>query len=310
MNELKIHFLNTIWSDAIILESNNKYAFVDTGSAFYYPMINSHLNNYNIKNIEFILLTHFHSDHYGNIINILNDYNVKELYLKRYYGLDGTTASGYASNEEYIEHELMIYNKIIETANQQGTKIIFVDEMELDTMMLPFDSHNLELYDIDNKLYKLYIDENSPYYMQKPFNENFNSIGTFINVANNHIFLGADVTSSLPNEEKLQNLAVKMINKYYQKYQINHINIYKSCHHGGSGTNTFELCQLLKPNYAVITNTDKWLDNWQTIPNLKKANENVEILKCDYQKYIFTINDAISYQKISEESLFITLNKK
>ena len=47
--ELKIHFLNTIWSDAIILESNNHFAFVDTGSKFYYPMIKDHLTKYNIN---------------------------------------------------------------------------------------------------------------------------------------------------------------------------------------------------------------------------------------------------------------------
>ena len=39
MKALKIHFLNTIWSDAILIESNNRYAFIDTGSSFYYPMI-------------------------------------------------------------------------------------------------------------------------------------------------------------------------------------------------------------------------------------------------------------------------------
>lgn len=69
MENLKIHFLNTVWSDAIILESNNKYAFIDTGSLFYYPMIKNHLQEYNINTIEFILLTHFHSDHYGNVID-------------------------------------------------------------------------------------------------------------------------------------------------------------------------------------------------------------------------------------------------
>ena len=49
MNKLKIHFLNTIWSDAIILEVNQKYGFVDTGSTFYYPMIEKHLEEYNSK---------------------------------------------------------------------------------------------------------------------------------------------------------------------------------------------------------------------------------------------------------------------
>ena len=65
MKTFKIHFLNTIWSDAIILERNKKYGFVDTGSLFYYPMIKDYLGKLEIKDIEFIILTHFHSDHYG-----------------------------------------------------------------------------------------------------------------------------------------------------------------------------------------------------------------------------------------------------
>ena len=102
MKELKIHFLNTIWSDAIILENDGHYAFVDTGSSFYYPMIEKHLNEHEISNIDFIILTHFHNDHYGNVAKIISNYKVGKLYLKRYYGLDGTTSSGYSSNEEYI----------------------------------------------------------------------------------------------------------------------------------------------------------------------------------------------------------------
>ena len=100
-----------------------------------------------------------------------------------------------------------------------------------------------------------------------------------------------------------------MINKIYEKHNINHIDIYKSCHHGGSGTNTKELCDLLKTKYAIITNTDRWLDNYSTIPNLKESNNNVVVLKTDHQKYIFNISKDISYEEIKDESLFILLNK-
>ena len=310
MENLKIHFLNTVWSDAIILESNNKYAFIDTGSLFYYPMIKNHLQEYNINTIEFILLTHFHSDHYGNVINLLKDKKVNKLYIKRYYGLDGTTAKGYTSNEEYTQHELMTFYQILDTAKEFNTEVIFVDELGLETLNITFDCHTLELYDIQNTVYKLYCEKDSPYYQQKAFNENYSSIGVFIKVNDKHIFLGSDVTCSKTNAIELQERAITMINKHYQKYHINHIDIYKSCHHGGGGTNTLELCKLLNPDYAIITNTDQWLDNWPTIPNLKEANNNVKVLKSDHQKYIFNMDEKITYQEIKEESLFITLQKK
>ena len=91
MDKMKIHFLNTIWSDAIILEKDNHFAFVDTATDFYYPMIQKHLKDFNIETIDFIVLTHFHGDHYGNVASLINDYNVKTLYLKRYYGIEGST---------------------------------------------------------------------------------------------------------------------------------------------------------------------------------------------------------------------------
>ena len=121
MEKVKIHFLNTIWSDAIILENNNHYAFIDTASDFYYPMIKNHLKQHNIKDIDFILLTHFHSDHYGNVSSLIKDYNVKTLYMKRYYGVEGSTGSGAESDEEFLENELgrkiEIKNSAIEIRN-------------------------------------------------------------------------------------------------------------------------------------------------------------------------------------------------
>ena len=78
MKDLKIHFLNTIWSDAIVIECNNHYGLVDTASSFYYPMVEEHLKKLNVINIDFIILTHFHTDHYGNLSKLINNFNIKK----------------------------------------------------------------------------------------------------------------------------------------------------------------------------------------------------------------------------------------
>lgn len=309
MNKLKIHFLNTIWSDAIVLEKNNHFAMVDTGSPFYYPMVNDHLKNNNVNSLEFIFLTHFHVDHYGNIKNIVNDFKVKTLYMKHYHGLDGTTSSGYASNEEYIENEFKNYNDIINACSLNGTKIVFIDEHVSDELLLNFEGTVLDVYNFNNLLYDLYSNPDSNFYMQKRFNENFNCSGIFIKENNHNIFLGGDVTCSIADIPEVKTLSYKMVEKIYNKYKINHIDIYKSCHHGGGGTNTPLLCNLIKARFVVITNTARWLDNWDTFKNLQNAFESVQILPTDHQKYIFEISNSITYKIIKEESLFLTLNK-
>ncbi len=310
MESLKIHFLNTIWSDAIILENNNSFGFIDTGSSFYYPMIEKHLNEYNIFNIEFIILTHFHNDHYGNIYSIIKNYNVKKLYLKHYYGLDGTNSSGYASTEEYIENEFNRYYEILNIAKERNTEVIFIDDFNEDCINISFNNINLELYECKNRIYEMYSNPKSEFYNEKRFNENFNSIGVFTKVNGYNIFLGGDLTCSSTDIVELKELSLKVINLIYKKHNIDHIDIYKSCHHGGGGTNTLPLCNLLKARNVIITNTSKWLDTYNTYDNLKLSYKDVNILKTDYHKYIFSVNEDITYKTIDDTSLFITLDKK
>lgn len=310
MESLKIHFLNTIWSDAIILESNNSFVFIDTGSSFYYPMIENHLKDYNISEIEFIILTHFHNDHYGNIYNIIKNYNVKKLYLKQYYGLDGTNSSGHTSTEEYIENEFNRYYEILNIAKERNTEIIFIDDFNEDCINVSFNNINLELYECKNRIYEMYSNPESEFYNEKRFNENFNSIGVFTKVNGYNIFLGGDLTCSSTDIIELKELSIKVLNQIYKKHNINHIDIYKSCHHGGGGTNTLPLCNLLKARNVIITNTSKWLDTYNTYDNLKSSYKGVNILKTDYHKYIFSVEEDITYKMIADTSLFITLDKK
>lgn len=309
MQNLKIHFLNTIWSDAIVLESNGKYCMVDTGSSFYYPMVEKHLKDLGVEKLEFIILTHFHTDHYGNLKNIINDFKVEKVYLKHYHGLDGTTSSGYASNEEYIENEFKNFYAILDSAKTRATDIIYMDDFGLDMIDVCFGDVTLEIWDAKNRLYDLYSDPNSNFYQEKRFNENFNSAAVFIKVNGHNVFLGGDMTCSKTDIEEVKGLSIKIVNEIYKLHNINHIDVYKSCHHGGGGTNTAELCDLLKANYCIITNTARWLDTYNTFDNLRIANSNVEILPTDFQKYIFNFNEEITYEVIKEDSLFITLNK-
>lgn len=105
----KIHFINVQegGSDAIILESNGHFAMVDTGEDYDFPdgsdsrypwregietsykhvltdRVFRRLKELGVQKLDFILVTHTHSDHIGNVDELLSTYPVDRVYLKKY----------------------------------------------------------------------------------------------------------------------------------------------------------------------------------------------------------------------------------
>ena len=231
------------------------------------------------------------------------------VYIKKYSGHEGITGAGYASNEEYLLHEKGKYEEILE-ASKKVESVIFLDDMT-SPYVINFNGVELELYNTTNHLVNLYEDETREYYHINKFSENANSVPIYINVNNHTVFLGSDLVDSDSSVPEFDNLAKRVIKEIYSRHGINHIDIYKSCHHGGGGTNSYKLFELLNADHIVITNTDKWLDNWPTIPNILKTKEDTLIYKTDHYQYVFDLSHKeIKVKKIPCESLFLTLNKK
>ena len=69
-------------SDAIILESNGKYAMIDVGVDYQGKRVSQYLKDIGIDELEWILITHAHGDHYGGLEKVLNTVTVKSVYVK------------------------------------------------------------------------------------------------------------------------------------------------------------------------------------------------------------------------------------
>ena len=56
----RIHFPEQVWEDIIILESEGRFAMVDTGNPSSADRIVAYLRALGAKSLDFIILTHFH----------------------------------------------------------------------------------------------------------------------------------------------------------------------------------------------------------------------------------------------------------
>ena len=310
---LKIHFLNTIWSDSIVLESGDHFAFVDTASKFYYPMIQDYINKLNIKKLDFILLTHFHSDHYGNLAQMLESYQVDKLYLKHYSKKEVDSGGGKPTTNEYLDGEEAKFIEIVDSAKKNNVELIFFDDIKdlKEPYIINFNSNLLKLYNLRNNLEDIYNDINSPFYHIPTFSENLNSIFLYTSINNHNILLGSDLTDSESKDKRANKLSEALIKRIYEDELIDHIDVFKSCHHGGGGSNKLDMALMLKAKHVIITNTDNYLVNWPTIENFKNANNDVTIYQTDYFQYVFDFSsEVIKVDKIPLQSIFIDLHKK
>ncbi len=233
----KIHFLNTGNSDCIILESNGKFALIDSGEGDENPRrkteykgfseeVLSYINtvckseNGNVY-FEFMLATHMHYDHAGNFEKIIKSENIfiKKAYIKKY---DGSFA-GETDSEEW--GNLETYEKIINALNGKNINII---------QDLPSD--NFSFGDFTIRFLNVLTDEK-----YKNAGENANSVGVLVEKCSKKAFLASDFVSTDGFDVSFSE-------------EIGTVDVLKIGHHGYFGSSGQAFLKEIKPKIAICTN--------------------------------------------------------
>lgn len=287
---MELHFLKTTWSDIIILKEDNNVAMIDTGTKEQFVEIKKYLDEMGIKKISFIILTHFHKDHYGSLVDLVKNFDVETVYFKNYSGVDKTTSLGEKANNDYRLEE---YNKSIKIKQiiRENSKLVEVENLK----EIEFCKYKLKLFNNSNIMKEMYENEKSIGYHRFLFNENQNSMAIFFNVNGINVFLGGDISDSKSLYSEANYLNYNIANKIKQE-----IDIYKVPHHGTSNCNSKKTLDIYKPKVAIITNGEEYLKNESSIFNdLKRANKNVKILLTENHNIIINIfkNGKIAYKE-------------
>ena len=218
----RIHFLNTANSDAILIESNGRFALIDAGEGNNNPRRKTAYKGYEdevrayIKQVaadgsgtarlDFILGTHCHYDHIGAFHAIITDPDIKidKAYFKQ---LDETYSQ--------IRSDL-------EVLGVPGISDLPREEFAFGDFTIKF-FNTVTPPEMDGE------------------GENAASVGVKVTKGERTAFLAADITKSTGLEQLLGG-------------QIGHVDLLKVGHHGYLGSSSAKFLKQLSPEVAIVTN--------------------------------------------------------
>jgi ribonuclease BN (tRNA processing enzyme) len=112
-------YLNEGFGDSQMLSSAGSRLLIDTYSPGAWDVLDSWLNDKKYMDFD-IYISHYHNDHMGNVINILNDgkYKVSKLYLPDYGYMTGSSS--------YMRDYRSDCQDIMSTARAKGVPMVKV----------------------------------------------------------------------------------------------------------------------------------------------------------------------------------------
>lgn len=305
----KIHFINVHegGSDAIILESNGHFAMVDTGEDYDFPdgsdsrypwrqginttykhvltdRVFRHLKELGVQKLDFILVTHTHSDHIGNVDELLSTYPVDRVYLKKY-------SDNRITKPERLWDNLYGYDKVLQTAAEKGVSVI--QNITQGDAHFQFGDMDIQLYNYENE-----YDENGN--LKPVWDDNSNSLISVVKVNGKKIYLGGDLDNVHGAEDKYGSL-------------IGKVDLMKFNHHlDTKNSNTKNFIRNLSPEIIVQTSSSpigsydsgqeinreyiSWIES-MGIQHINAASKDYDATVFDIRKDGF-VNISTSYNPI------------
>ena len=291
-NGNKIHYINVsptnLGSDAILLESNGHYAMIDTGEDYDFPddsdprypyrdgdnidyrnvmteRVMRHLKNVGVETLDFILITHAHSDHIGNADELMENFNVNKVYMKRY-------SDSRITDKERLWDSQYNYDKVLAVASQKGIPVI--QDISKEQAHFYLGDMDIQLYNYENK----YTNGQ----LTPVVDDNSNSIISVITVNGKRIFTAGDLNNlDYLNEDRYGPIIGKV-----DMMKFNH-------HFDAEFSNTSNFLHNLHPSIVVQTSSnDPWKNQHvatDVINQLKSYG--TQLIKASSAEYEATVFD-------------------
>lgn len=87
-NQLKadkmiVHYIDVGQGDSILIQVNNKNLLIDSGPKSDKKKLLNYLSTLNLEKLDYVIATHPHEDHIGNMSDVIDDYTILNFYAPK-----------------------------------------------------------------------------------------------------------------------------------------------------------------------------------------------------------------------------------
>lgn len=104
-NQMIVHFIDVGQGDSILIQVNNKNMLIDAGPKSDKNELLNYLSKLNVDKLDYVIATHPHEDHIGNMSDIIDSYNVLKFYAPK------------------VQTTTKTFEKMIDSLKRKGLKI-------------------------------------------------------------------------------------------------------------------------------------------------------------------------------------------
>lgn len=92
-NGLNVHVIDVGQGDSILLEYNSEYMLIDSGEINEGEAVVDYLREHNVDKLDYAVITHPHSDHYGGMKTVLESIDTENIIMSEAYNTTRTWES-------------------------------------------------------------------------------------------------------------------------------------------------------------------------------------------------------------------------
>ncbi|MCL2086630.1 MAG: MBL fold metallo-hydrolase [Oscillospiraceae bacterium] len=82
-DNVSVHFIDVGQGDSRLIKSSNYSILIDTGEDRYAATLINYLKSQEVKQLDYVILTHPHSDHIGGFLKIADEFKIQNLLMSR-----------------------------------------------------------------------------------------------------------------------------------------------------------------------------------------------------------------------------------